>query len=316
VSVEEQNPWQRLTEDEIQKLVESLDSLQEGELGVTMLVACGQRAVGPLRRFLLEGKPASVAEPRRRAVRTLAELGAQDALLEYLRMPVNIPDPVLRFSEETVISLAAKLLAQAPTEEICRTLLELAKERMLPGVAESLGACRLTQGIPYLIRALGDDCCRTAAEDALSTMTAEARDWLIVAALHPEPSQDEETPSSLCRRRRSLRLLLEGRIGQREWMSLRSLLKEGDAEIAATTARLGMEVAGEQEKSALIAVLLSCVDKSDWFLRSEISEALLAHYDLAEPLIRQAIAQRELKAGRGFDPGLALLYAALRRAER
>jgi hypothetical protein len=77
-----------------------------------------------------------------------------------------------------------------------------------------------------------------------------------------------------------------------------------------------MEVAGEHEKADLIAVLLSCVDKADWLLRSEIRDVLLAHYDLAEPLIRKAIALRELKAGRGFDSGLALLYAALRRAER
>jgi hypothetical protein len=147
-------------------------------------------------------------------------------------------------------------------------------------------------------------------------MAAEARPWLIAAALHAEPSRDGETPSSLYRRRRSVRLLLENGSDPREWMSLRSLVKEGDVEIAATTARLGMEVAGEHEKADLIAVLLSCVDKADWLLRSEIRDVLLAHYDLAEPLIRKAIALRELKAGRGFDSGLALLYAALRRAER
>ena len=49
-----------LSDEDIQGLVDSLNSLREGELGIDMLVACGERAIEPLRRFLFEGRPRSV----------------------------------------------------------------------------------------------------------------------------------------------------------------------------------------------------------------------------------------------------------------
>ena len=86
--------FQDLSDEEIQELVESLNSLHEGELGVAMLVACGKRAIPLLRRFLLHGKPSGIFVPRQRAVRALAELGAKDVLLEYLVFERHIADPM------------------------------------------------------------------------------------------------------------------------------------------------------------------------------------------------------------------------------
>ena len=55
--------FERLSDDGIRELIESLSSLHEGELGVSMLVACGERAVPHLRDFLLHGRPSSVFVP-------------------------------------------------------------------------------------------------------------------------------------------------------------------------------------------------------------------------------------------------------------
>ena len=83
-----------LSDEEIEALVQSLNSLHEGELGVDMLVACGRKAITPLQRFLLQGKRSGIFLPRQRAVRALAELGAKDVLLDYLTSEEHIVDPV------------------------------------------------------------------------------------------------------------------------------------------------------------------------------------------------------------------------------
>ena len=89
-----------LSDEEIEALVQSLNSLHEGELGVDMLVACGIKAITPLQRFLLQGKPSGIFVPRQRAVRALAELGAKDVLLDYLASAEQIVDPVAAHGEE------------------------------------------------------------------------------------------------------------------------------------------------------------------------------------------------------------------------
>ena len=100
--------FQDLPDREIERIVEGLDSLLEGDLGVAMLVACGERAIPPLRQFLLHGKPSTVFVGRQRAVKALSELGASSVLLEYLTAPKTIEDPTLRYSEEAIENTAAR----------------------------------------------------------------------------------------------------------------------------------------------------------------------------------------------------------------
>jgi hypothetical protein len=102
--------FQDLSDEEIQGLVESLNSLHEGELGVAIVVACGERAIPLLRQFLLHGKPSGIFVPRQRALRALAELGAKDVLLEYLVFERHIADPVVAHGEEGVRNTAARAL--------------------------------------------------------------------------------------------------------------------------------------------------------------------------------------------------------------
>ena len=56
--------FQDPSEEHVQKLVDALNSLKEGELAVANLVACGKGAVEPLRRFLLAVKRRAERESR------------------------------------------------------------------------------------------------------------------------------------------------------------------------------------------------------------------------------------------------------------
>jgi len=128
-----------LTQAEIRRLVESLNSLQDGELAVDALIGCGQTAIPPLREFLLHGRPSVIYQPRQRAVRALAELGAKEVLVEYLRQRKLIADAALRFGEEAVENTAARALAAWKTDDVLQVLLRVARARKLPGVIEALG---------------------------------------------------------------------------------------------------------------------------------------------------------------------------------
>ena len=55
--------------------------------------------------------------------------------------------------------------------------------------------------MPYFLWALGDGICRSYAEEAIRKLGDRARPFLSDAANSPNPSGDEETPSSLQRRR-------------------------------------------------------------------------------------------------------------------
>ena len=143
--------FQDLSDEEIQGLVESLNSLHEGELGVAMLVACGERAIPPLRKFLVHGKPSGVFIPRQRAVHALAELGAKHVLLEYLDFEKDIADPVAAYGEEGVRNTAARALAAWHTDDIYEGLLKVLRKRRLPGLIETLGEFERSEAIPDLV---------------------------------------------------------------------------------------------------------------------------------------------------------------------
>lgn len=139
----------------INRYLEELDSLKDGEGAVARLVSCGPSAVEPLRRFLLEGKPGIVYHTRRFAVSALAGLGARDVLIEYLKRKKEIPDPAIRLSEEAVESAAALQLVRWPSEEVCQVLIAIAQERCLPGALEALGELKIFDAVPVLVNALG-----------------------------------------------------------------------------------------------------------------------------------------------------------------
>ena len=304
------HPFEQLSDDKIRELVESLNSLHEGELGVSMLVACGERAVPQLRDFLLHGRPSSVFMPRQRAVQALAELGAKDVLLEYLLSERPIADPVLAHAEDAVKNTAARALARWPTDDVFCALLNQLHNRPLPGVIEALGELGRKEAIPDLVCVLEDDFCRSFAEDALRRIGEPARSALIEAARPPDPSGADETPRSRGRRRSALRLLERLEFSRADWSRLAALLYERDAEIAARAAMIALKAADVKDKIRAIRWLISALPVADWLLQGEIEECLGEHFDFAQSFIWEEIRCRQLalRGLKSVDNVLRLLH--------
>lgn len=286
--------FEQLSDDGVRELIESLNSLQEGELGVSMLVACGERAVPPLRDCLLHGRVSSVFVPRQRAVEALAELGAKDVLLEYLALERPIADPVLAHAEEAVKNTAARELARWPTDDVFYALLNQLRNRPLPGVIEALGELGRKEAIQDLVIVLEDDFCRSFAEDALRRVGEAGRSALIEAARTPDPSGDKETPRSRNRRRSALRLLERVEFSSVDWSRLAALLYERDAEIGARAAMIAMKAGEAKDKIRAMRWLIAALPIADWLLQGEIQECLDEYFDFAEPFISEEIRRRQM----------------------
>jgi hypothetical protein len=272
-----QRSW-REEEAHIRRLIGALGSLADGELAVSMLVACGAPAVPYLAAFLLEGRPSSVAEPRRRAVRALAELGAAEVLLQYLEQPKDHLDPVLRMAEEEVESLAAESLSRWDTDDVFRALMHLASQRMLLGLCVAFGRMGRMESLPVLVHALGNDMCSVAAAEAILTFGKRAIPALQFAAGARELMQDRETPSSTKRRLAALRLLRSLLPAQELWSHVHRMAQEEDPRIAATACLAGLEAATGQDRELLAMRLLPLASQVDWFIQGEISEGLAGHF--------------------------------------
>jgi hypothetical protein len=113
-----------LANNQLRKLVVSLNSLHEGGCGIPLLLICGERAIRPLRDILLYREIDGLSIPRPQVVWALAELGARDVLLEYLGMEEDIADPIIRQAEDVVKNTAARALTAWGTEDVVNALLK------------------------------------------------------------------------------------------------------------------------------------------------------------------------------------------------
>ena len=306
-----------LTNAEISRLINTLNSLKEGDRAVSELIAYGPQAIEPLRQFLLEGKPSALFQPRQWAVEALAGLQAKDVLLEYLQQKKDIVDPDVRLGEEAVESTAARHLARWPSEEVYQALLGIIQERCLPGALEALSEFRRPESIPYIVMALEDDFSRPTAEEALRKIGALARLDLIHAVLTPSPRKDTETPSSLRRRGSAAGLLAEIGISADEWPKLRQLLSETDAATLVAVSRMGAKVAGTDEKVLAVRRLIEVLETAGWYFREEIGTLLVHFFDVGECLVEEEIVKRrQLANEKGVvDPVLLTLLRVKHRAE-
>jgi hypothetical protein len=124
VSVTKSSGLRNLANNQLRKLVASLNSLHEGGLGIPLLLICGERAIRPLRDILLYGDVGGLSIPRPQVVWALAELGARDVLLEYLAIEKDIADPVVWQAEAIVENTAARALAAWHREDVSSALLK------------------------------------------------------------------------------------------------------------------------------------------------------------------------------------------------
>jgi len=306
-----------LPNDEIEALVQSLNSLHEGELGIDMLVACGERAIKPLRSFLLEGKPSSIFVPRQRAVRALAALGAKSVLLDYLAFEQQIVDPVVAHGEEAVKNSAARALAAWPTEDVFEALCRVLRRKRLVGVIETLGEFRRPEAMPELVVALEDDFCRSSAEDALRKAGELAHRALIEAARTPDPSGVHERRQSQSRRRCALRLLESLQLRVEDWCQIAALLQDKDPEIAARAGAIALAVADRADRDLAARKLIEVLPVSDWLPQGEIEGWLTKSLDMALPAIHQEIERRRAApiSVQAKDHVLRLLLAVKRNGQ-
>jgi hypothetical protein len=297
------------TDEEVAAEVRGLESLQSGSLVAAALLGCGPRAIPPLRSFLLTGRPRGIYQPRQLAVETLAQLAAKEVLIEYLSGPTHVQDAVVRMGEDAVRSTAARELGRWETEDVFACLKDISLGHLLPGVVESLGKFRRLEIMPYFLWALGDGICRSYAEEAIRNLGETARPALLVAVTSPDPSFEEETSSSLQRRRWALRILGDLKLGDDEWERLSDSLDESDPDIVITAARIALQHAPDSEKRNAVRRVLEMLPAANWFLRTEVRTALAEQFDLARKPIEEEIARRTKvdRKQQAFDTVLRLL---------
>lgn len=300
----------------VDRLMERLNTVSHCDEAAAKLVECGPEAIPALRRFLVEGRPGVVYQPRRAAVEALGELGAKNVLIEYLSARREIADPATRFAEESVRNAAARELAKFRTKDVLDVLLGFALPPPLPGVVEALSQFGSAEAIPVFLRALEGDLCQEAAMDGIRALGREAALALAASALSRLPSSDEERPSSLRRRAKALELLSEIGAPANTWPLVRPLLDEADPAIVAAAAKLAVSLGDHEDRTAASLRLLSVLPKADWFLREEIRDLLADLYPEAKAPIDHECTRRSAvpDAERARDMILRLLEGVRRRA--
>lgn len=84
---------------EISDLIRKLNTVTECDQAAVRLASLGTAAVSALKKFLFEGHPSVVYQPRRAAVEALARIGAKDILIQYLTRNNLIEDAGTRFGD-------------------------------------------------------------------------------------------------------------------------------------------------------------------------------------------------------------------------
>lgn len=280
---------------QIRKLIEALDSILDGELAVTKLVACGNRAVPHLEQFLLNGKPRSVALPRCRAAHALGELAAYSALITYFLLYKPPSDAVVLFAEDAVRSTAAEELLRWKSEEVFEVLLHASKQRATSGVIMALGEFRKPESVPLLFHALEDDVCRDQAKQALRKIQDAAQQYAILSFRNLTETQLYGS-FALRRRRAVLQLLCEFGVSVEEWKDLRYFLAEQDTEVVIATASIGSRLASDGDQREIIHALFRVSRHLNWAQEDEVARLLDKHRELARQ-IGGTIAEDRLTHG-------------------
>jgi hypothetical protein len=282
----------------IDRAINRLRSLQEGDLGVVEVIACGDGTIPALRDILFKREPSGLYQTRCRTVEALGALGAFDVLLEFLRANRIISDPVERVGEDAVINAAAQALSRRRDQDVLDVLLRLAKKPSLTGVIGALGTFRDVKTIQPLVNALEDDASRPTAEAALKRLGSVARPALIAAARSRIPSFEQESETSHRRRRSALGLLSEIGVPKRAWPALRPMLHDHDAKVAFLTCKICLTKGSNLDKEAAIRRLIDLLAEAEWGLADQISACLVDHYDEAEHAIAEFLATHDSAAER------------------
>lgn len=278
----------------VERAIERLKSLHDGDRGLVETVACGRRAIAPLRALLFEREPSGLFQTRCLAVKALAALRAYDVLADFLSTPRRITDPVECVGEDAVINAAARALADLDEEQAFQLLISLAEAYLLPGVVAALGALKRAEALPYLIAALAEDESRPAAEVALRNLGSFACQALVVAAARCASPLQPESDSRLRQRRSAIALLSEIGIQPYVWPALRPAMLDQDAKIAVLACKLCLAMAPVNEKREAVRNLIGLLESADAALSLEIEACLALDFETASEGI-VAVLQESLE---------------------
>lgn len=281
----------------IEPLIAALDSLTDGELAVTMLVACGLRAIPYLEKFLLGGSPRTIALPRCRAVRALGELGAYSALISYFREYSFPQDAVVLFAEDAVRSAVARELLRWKSDETFHVLLGAARQRATTGLMFALGEFRRSESIPLLYEMLEDDLCREEAKEGLRKSPDIARSYAILSIRGSTDTQ-LNGPSALRRLRATLQLLEEFGTSPGEWQDISRFLQAKDADVVIATASIGLSIAPDNDTFPIFEALFSISDHLNWAQEARITTLFDTRRELAREIAGKLVSEREKRGER------------------
>jgi HEAT repeat protein len=288
-SRESVSPGDRSDQVSLKRAIDKLKSLHDGDRGLVDTVACGRRAIPPLRALLFEREPSGLFQTRCLAVKALAALKAYDVLADFLNTPREITDPVECVGEDAVINAAARALADLDEEQAFQLLMYLAEAHLLPGIIAALGAYKRDEALPYLIAALAEDESRPTAEAALRNLGSFACQTLLITAARCAPSLQPESDSRLRQRRSAIALLSEIGIRPYMWPAVRPAMRDQDAKIAVSACKICLAIAPENEKPEAVCNLIGLLERADGALRLEIEECLALHFETASELIAAAL---------------------------
>lgn len=263
-----------------------LVSLHDGDEAYPEVVAFGPSAIPELRNLLFRRDPSGLHQPRCRVVDTLAALGADEILVEFLAAPHDFADPVENAGCQAVMSAAARALRGIYSEAVFALLLSLAETRRLPGAIEVLARFHRADALPCIVGSLGDDLARPSAEAAIGQFGERAWPHLLQALRTPVADQEAETESSRRRRRAAIDLLIASRGGKTVPPNLRrQLAQDDDSVISVKGCVLAMQYGDASESADAARRLLDLLPEVAWPLRQRIETCLLEHATCCEPLI-------------------------------
>lgn len=285
------NRLSEISEAQIDHWIAGLDLITDGDLAADMLIACGQCAIPYLAHFLLDGPPRTIALPRCRAVRVLAELAAFPPLISYFLKYKRSQDAAILFAEDAIRSAIARELLRWKTEEVFNTLLDAARQRATSGLIFALGEFRRPESVPLLFDVLEDDLCREEAKDGLRKVPDAAREYAILS-IRGLTSTTFYGPCAVRRRRAVLQLVKEFGIPPNEWEDIRPFLLEKDPDILIAVAQIGATAAPRSDQPQIIAALLNNSDHLNWLQEKDVIQLMDAYPDLAYETAQRAERKR------------------------
>jgi HEAT repeat protein len=274
---------------DVERAINKLKSLHDGDLGVVEVIAFGSQAIPPLRELLFEREPSGLYQERCRAVEALGLLRGYDVLIEFLGAERTTTDPVEQLGDDAVINATALALAKLRNQRVFDVLLRLARRPSLTGVIGALGAFDRVEAIPALIGALEDDASRRTAEAALKRLGRPALPALARAAEQHVLSVEHESETSLRRRRSALALLLHIGTPRKIWPRLRRLVQDRDPQVAFLACKICLLRGTASERCCAFHRLISLLAHADWMLREEIEDCLITHFDSAREIIAEFV---------------------------